>query len=118
MKPIIYLGSVRRDILEFPEDVQHDIFYALEEAVDGTMGTHVKPLKGFKGASVLEIVESFDGNAYRAVYTVRFKNAIYVLHAFMKKSKSGIATPRNEIEMIERRLRLAKADADRRLGGA
>jgi phage-related protein len=108
------LGSVRNDIRAFPEDVQDDIFFALEEALDGGKSSNVKPLRGFKGASVLEIVEAFDGNAYRAVYTVRFKNAIYVLHAFMKKSRSGIATPQKEIDVIERRLRLAKADSERR----
>lgn len=117
MKDIYYVGTVRERILEFPPAVRDEIYYALEQALEGGKANNVKPLVGFKGASVLEIVESFDGNAYRAVYTVRFKNAIYVLHAFMKKSKSGIATPRNEIAMIERRLRLAQDDSDRRSRG-
>jgi phage-related protein len=67
-------------------------------------------LKGFGGAGVLEIVENFDGNTYRAVYTVRFAEAIYVLRAFQKKSKKGIATPKADIEAIKTRLRMAEAD--------
>jgi len=117
VKDVIYLGTVREDILEFPPAVRDEVYFALNLAVEGGKARSVKPLVGFKGASVLEIVESFDGNAYRAVYTVRFKNAIYVLHAFTKKSKSGIETPRRELEMINRRLRLAQVDSDRRSRG-
>lgn len=113
MRELYYIGTSRSDIAEFPPDVQDDMLYALNVAAAGGKHSSAKPITGFKGASVLEIVESFDGNAYRAVYTVRFKNAVYVLHAFMKKSKSGIATPRKELEMIERRLKIAAADADR-----
>ena len=73
-----------------------------------------KPLKGFKGAAVLEIVEDYRGDTYRAIYTVRFASAVYVLHAFKKKSKSGIATPRHEMELVERRLKAAEADYQQR----
>jgi phage-related protein len=69
-----------------------------------------KPLKGFKGAGVLEIVEDHRGDTYRAVYTVRFAKAVYVLHVFMKKSKSGIKTPKHEMELIDRRLKAAELD--------
>ena len=75
--------------------------YALEEAQWGGKAPSVKPLKGFRGAGVLEIIENHDGNAYRAIYTVKFKEAVCVLHAFQKKSKRGIQTPRREMRIIE-----------------
>lgn len=90
---------------QFPHEVQEDIYYALEEAQWGGKAPAVKPLKGFRGAGVLEIIENHDGNAYRVVYTVKFKEAICVLHAFQKKSKRGIQTPRREIRIIEVNLR-------------
>lgn len=71
------------------------------------MGDNAKPLKGFGGAGVVELVEDHDGDAYRAVYTVRFAGAIYVLHAFQKKSRRGVKTDPNDIELIRRRLRIA-----------
>ena len=74
----------------------------------GNKHPDAKPLKGFKGAGVLEIVEDFDGDTYRAVYTVKFEEIIYVLHAFQKKSKRGIATPKKDIDLIEARLNRAK----------
>ncbi|HEY8694258.1 MAG TPA: type II toxin-antitoxin system RelE/ParE family toxin [Chloroflexota bacterium] len=77
----------------------------------GGKAADAKPLKGFHGADVVEIVEDFDGDTYRAVYTVRIREAIYVLHAFQKKSKRGIKTPKAELELIQHRLRLAEADA-------
>jgi phage-related protein len=73
----------------------------------------VKPLKGFKGASVLEVVQDFDGDTYRAVYTVKLEEVIYVLHAFQKKSKHGIATPKQDIELIEAHLKCAKEHYER-----
>ena len=72
-----------------------------------------KPLKGFKSAGVLEVIENHAGNTYRAVYTVRFVKAVYVLHVFQKKSKSGIKTPRREIDLIQTRLKTAKTDYER-----
>ncbi len=82
--------------------------HALYLAQVGEKHKDTKPLKGFGGASVLEVVEEFDGDAYRAVYTVRFEEAVYVLHCFQKKSKSGISTPKHEMDKVESRLRLAE----------
>lgn len=92
----------------FPEDVQANIGYALYAAQCGDEYSSVKALKGFGGRSVLEIVAPHDGDTYRAVYTVRFRDAIYVLHAFQKKSKTGTATPKHELDLIRRRLADAK----------
>ncbi len=117
MRDLIYLGSSFDDLMAFPADVREEVLFALEIALDGGKAPAAKPLTGFKGASVLEVVESYDSDAYRAVYTVRYRHAVYVLHAFKKKSKSGKATPRNEIAMIERRIRLAEADAAKRMKG-
>ncbi len=82
--------------------------YALHLAQCGEKADNVKPLSGFKGASVLEIVDNYDSDTYRAVYTVKFSDAVYVLHAFQKKSKKGIATPKSDIKLIEQRLKRAK----------
>ncbi len=108
------MGSSRRDLLGFPDEVRREIGYALYFAQAGGKHPAAKPLKGFHGGGVLEIVEDQSGNAYRAVYTVRFATAVYVLHAFQKKSKKGIATPHHEIELIKDRLKLAEADYRRR----
>ena len=107
-KPAIWIGSSLDDLRGFPRVVQRFIGYALEAAQLG--GTHpdAKPLKGFAGAGVLEMVEDHDGQTYRAVYTVRFAGRIYVLHAFQKKSKRGIKTPRHEMVLVRARLRLAE----------
>jgi phage-related protein len=111
MRDLIYLGSSFDDLMEFPSDVREEVLFALEIAIEGGKAPSAKPLIGFKGSSVMEVVEAFDGDAYRAVYTVRYRHAVYVLHAFKKKSKSGRATPRNDVAMIKRRLKLAEADA-------
>jgi phage-related protein len=92
----------------FPAKCRDVMGYALHLAQQGKIAVYVKPLKGFRGATVLEIVDDFDGNTWRAIYTVQFKDAIYVLHAFKKKSKSGIATPKTHIKLIEQRLKQAK----------
>ncbi len=84
--------------------------YALHFAQAGDKHPSAKPLKGFRGAGVLEVVEDHDGNAYRAVYTVRLAGAVYVLHAFQKKSKKGAATPKRELDLIRKRLKLAEQD--------
>jgi phage-related protein len=84
--------------------------FALDQAQRGGKHPDAKPLKGFGGAGVLEIVDDFDGDTYRAVYTVNFGGVIYALHAFQKKAKSGIATPKEEIELIKKRLLLAQED--------
>ena len=111
MKPVHWMGASLTDLRDFPAEVQDDIGYALYEAQTGAKSSKAKPLKGFGGAGVLEIVETHDGDAYRAVYTVRFAAAIYVLHVFQKKSKRGIATPKHDMDLIEKRLQLAIADA-------
>lgn len=97
----------------FPEDVRRRIGGALWEAQRGGKAGFAKPMKGFGEAGVLEVVDDFDGDAYRAVYTVRFKGVVYVLHAFQKKSKHGAATPRPDLAQIERRLARAKEDYER-----
>lgn len=109
-KPVRWLGSSRDDLRKFPEEVRNRVGGALWEAQLGRKALYAKPLKGFGGAGVLEIVDDFDGETYRAVYTVRFVGIVYVLHAFQKKSRRGIATPRQEITLIEARLQRARED--------
>jgi phage-related protein len=108
LKPIEWISSSLDDLRKFPEDVQQMMGFALYLAQLGKKHPDAKPLKGFKGSGVLEIVEDFDGDTYRAVYTVKFEGIVYVLHAFQKKSKRGIATPKKDIELIETRLKCAK----------
>jgi phage-related protein len=108
LKSVKWISSSRDDLREFPEDVQRMMGYALYLAQLGKKHPDSKPLKGFKGSGVLEVVEDFDGDTYRAVYTVKFEGIIYVLHAFQKKSKRGIATPKQDIALIEARLKRAK----------
>jgi phage-related protein len=102
------MGSSREDLKAFPEQVRRDIGQALYTAQQGETDPAAKPLKGFGGASVMEIVDRHDGDTYRAVYTVKFAGRIYVLHAFEKKSKKGIATPQKDIELIRQRLAAAE----------
>jgi phage-related protein len=107
-KPCIFIGSSRRDLAAFPEQVRGDIGHALHEVQCGGEPISAKALKRFGGRAVLEIIENFDGDTFRAVYTVRFAGAVYVLHAFQKKSKKGISTPKHEIERIKARLQDAE----------
>jgi len=107
-KPLEWIGSSRHDLRQFPEGVKDEMGFALDRAQLGMKHPSAKPLKGFGGASVLEIVEDHDGNTYRAVYTVKFQRAVYVLHSFQKKSKKGIATPKHMIDLIEQRLKQAR----------
>ena len=109
-KPVRWVGSSKDDLRAFPDEVRRRVGGALWDAQLGRKAPYVKPLKGFGGASVLEIVDDFDGATFRAVYTVRFAGAVYVLHAFQKKSRRGIATPRAELDLIEQRLKRAKED--------
>jgi phage-related protein len=109
-KPVRWIGSSLRDLRSFPSAVRIDIGHALFAAQEGKTDPAAKPLKGFGGGSVFEIVASHHGNAWRAVYTVRFQDAIYVLHVFQKKSTRGIATPAREIDLIKRRLVEAERD--------
>ena len=103
-RTVTWLGSSREDLKRFPQQVRRDLGKALYAAQHGETDPAAKPLKGFGGASVMEIIEGHDTNTYRAVYTARFDEAIYLLHAFQKKSKRGIATPKTEIDLIRRRL--------------
>lgn len=116
-KPLDWVGSAKRDFLEFPGPVKDEMGNALGLAQFG--GTHpsAKPWKG-QGAGVFELVEDHDGDTYRAVYTVRFREVVYVLHAFQKKSPKGIRTARTDVELIERRLKAAQQDYEARYGKA
>ena len=107
-KPVVWIGTSREDVRAFPDEVRRGVGVALREAQDGGKSHAAKPLRGFSGASMLEVVDDFDGDTYRAVYTVRFADAVYVLHAFQKKSRRGRETPRHEMELIRRRLSVAE----------
>jgi phage-related protein len=107
-KPVHWIGSSKKDLLAFPSEAVSNIGYALGVAQLGGKHPAAKPWKG-EGPGVLEIVEDFDGDTYRLLYTVRFAEAIYALHAFQKKSPKGIATPAREIELVRQRLKLAQA---------
>ena len=117
LKPVRFVASARKDLKAFPIVVRRNIGLALDTAQRGGKSSIVKPLKGksFPGASVLEVVEDFHSDTYRAVYTVRFATAIYVLHCFQKKATSGIATPQRELELIRHRLKEAEDDYRERL---
>ncbi len=108
IKPVVWVGSSHEDWRTFPDDVQDVMGYALHLAQCGNKANNVKPLTGFKGASVLEITDNYDSDTYRAVYTMKFQEVVYILHAFQKKSKKGIATPKSDIRLIEQRLTKAK----------
>jgi phage-related protein len=108
IKPVVWIGTSQRDLRKLPGDVQEVFGYALYLAQTGKKHLSTKPLKGFGGASVLEVVEDYRGDTYRAVYTVKFVEAVYVLHVFQKKATHGIATPRQEIELIRERLKRAQ----------
>lgn len=107
-KPVVWIGSSLKDLRRFPKGVRVTFGQALFDAQTGHKHPGAKPLKGFGGAGVLEVVEDDNGSTYRAVYAVRFAGIVYVLHAFQKKSKSGIATPTAEIEKVRSRLKDAE----------
>jgi phage-related protein len=110
LKPVVWIGSSKADLSTFPEEVKDSIGFALYFAQLGDKHRDAKPLRGFGGAGILEIVDDYDGGTYRAVYTVRFPGRVYVLHAFQKKSKAGIKTPKAEISLIQSRLKRAEED--------
>jgi phage-related protein len=114
-KPLFWMGSAKSDLLDFPESVKDEIGVALSVAQFGGKHPSAKPWKG-EGAGVLEIVEDYRGDTYRAVYTVRFENAAYVLHAFQKKSPKGIKTAQADVELVSRRLKVASEDYEARYG--
>src|SRR5215813_14707048 len=110
MKPVIWIGLSRKDLRAMPQQVRRDIGQALYTAQQGETDPSAKPLKGFGGSRVMEIVERHRTDTYRAVYTAHFAEAIYVLHVFQKKSKHGIAMPKPDMDLIRRRY----AEAERR----
>jgi phage-related protein len=110
-KALYWIGSSRKDIREMPEEVRDTFGFALFLAQQGQKHEQAKPLRGFGSAGVLEVVENDRDGTYRAVYTVRFANAVYVLHCFQKKSTSGIATPQQDIDLIKARLKQAETHA-------
>lgn len=94
MKSTHFIGSSLADLKTFPADVRSDVGFALNQAEHGEKSLHATPLLGFKSAGVLEIISNSDGNTYRAVYTVRLSEAVFVLHCFQKKSKTGVTNTR------------------------
>ena len=116
LKPVIWIGSSRKDLKLFPDDVQRAIGVALYQAQMGGKAPSAKPLSGFGGAGVLEIVADYYSDTYRAVYTVRFDEFLYVLHAFQKKSKKGATTPKPDVALIRARLKNAQEDYKYRAG--
>lgn len=109
LKQLIWIGSSRSDLKELPSEVQDDIGYSLYQAQLGHFPDGAKHFKGLSG--VIEIIEDFDKNTYRAIYATKLGERLYVLHVFQKKSKNGIKTPKEDIELIKRRLQTAKAIA-------
>jgi phage-related protein len=109
-RPLVWIGSAKKDFSRFPDEVQDDLKSALELAQEG-----VRDIRGakalshglLKGLGVVELIEDFDGDTYRAVYTAKVGAVLAVLHAFKKKSKSGVATPQHEIKLIRNRYRAA-----------
>jgi phage-related protein len=107
-KPLYWVGSSKKDLLALPETVVHVFGYALYLAQTGKKHDQAKPMKGFGSAGVLEIFEDWEGNTYRAIYTVRFVESVFVLHVFQKKSKRGVATPKRELDLIRERWKAAE----------
>ena len=111
IKPLRWVGASKKDLLAMPDDVIDVFGFALHLAQAGKKHDQAKPLKGFGGAGVLEVVEDHLGDTYRAVYTVKIADAVYVLHCFQKKSKQGIETPKHDFDLIRERLKAAQAYA-------
>jgi phage-related protein len=110
VKPLRWIASAKNDLSAMPIEVRRAVGYALFAAQQGEKHDDAKVLKGFGDAGVLEIIARRDGDTFRAVYTVRFGDVVYVLHVFQKKSKRGIATPKKELELIRKRLKFAEED--------
>jgi phage-related protein len=108
LKPLEWVGSSQNDLRSFPKDIRREAGFALHLAQMGDKSVNAVPMVGFGGASVLEVVMPSDNQTFRAVYTVKFKKAVYVLHAFQKKSKKGIRTPQSDMDLINKRLKAAK----------
>jgi len=114
-KPLYWIGSSIKDIARFPPQVQRTVGFALSAAQFGGKHPAAKPWRG-EGPGILEVVKDHDGDTYRAIYAVRFSNAVYVLHAFQKKSPHGIATKQSDIDLVKARLRIAQCDYEERYG--
>lgn len=114
-KPLDWVGSSKKDFLGFPESVKDEMGNALGLSQFGGKHPSAKPWKG-QGAGVFEVVDDHAGDTYRAVYTVRFKEVVYVLHAFQKKSPKGIKTAQTDVDLVERRLKVAQQDYEARYG--
>jgi len=112
LKPLFWVGSAKKDLKAMPEEVVDVFGYALHLAQSGHKHPQAKPLKGFGSAGVLEVVEDDDGSTYRAVYTVKFSNGVYVLHCFQKKSKKSIETSKQDKDLIEARLKQARRHSE------
>ena len=116
-KPLIWIGSAKKDLMALPTYVRKFFGHALDFAQKGSQHDAAKALKGFGGAGVVEVIESDAAGTYRAVYTVEFEEAVFVLHCFQKKSKSGIATPKEDMNIIRARLKVAAALAKEQRDG-
>ncbi len=108
MKTVLWVSSSKGDLESLPKEVRKTFGYALYQAQQGTFPDIAEPLKGFGGTEVVELRENDKGGTFRAMYTIRFSDAIIVLHVFQKKSKKGIQTPKQDIELIHSRLKLAE----------
>lgn len=109
LKPLYWLGSSHKDLMEMPEEVKDIFGFALYQTQMGQRHPKAKPFHIPGESGLLEIVESYDGDAYRAIYTINYADAIYVIHCFQKKSVSGIKTPKHHVDMIEERLKRLKS---------
>jgi phage-related protein len=114
LKPLVWMGSSKKDLSKLPREVRKRFGFALRLAQQGLRHADAKTLKGFGGGSVIEVVEDFVKDTYRAVYTVKFEGIVYALHAFQKKSKEGRSTPKADAELIRKRLKDAQAEHRRR----
>lgn len=114
LKPVIWIGSSRKDLRAFPDPVQDHMGYALYVAQCGGKHRDTKTLTGFGGAGVVEIIKDYRGDTFRTVYTLRYAGVVYVRHAFQKKSKTGRATPKRDIALVKHRLREAEQIARER----
>jgi phage-related protein len=108
LRPLVWMGDSRKNIREFPEEVQKSVGYALQLVQAGETPLSAKPFKGV-GSSVYEIVKRYDTDTYRAVYAVKIGEKVYVLHAFQKKSKQGIKTSQTDVDLIKKRYKEALA---------
>lgn len=112
LKPLRWIGSAKKDLKCLPEEVADVFGYALHLAQEGGRHPDAKTMQGFGGGGVIEVVEDFNGDTYRAVYTVKFANAVYVLHCFQKKSKTGKETPKEDIDLIKLRYKAAREHSE------